>query len=157
MATNAKNSKNPEIPISDRLWAVLQMIRHDPSGERFGPQHYVFGDSFGKRIKSLAKPWGKARRKAKIEDFTFHDLRHQAASRRLEEGWALHEVQQLLGHANITTTRTYLNVITSGLQAAMKRSNELRFNLVANKDRQGPRLRCSVKQRDRTSYCYTKR
>ena len=39
-------------------------------------------------------------------DLRFHYLRHEAESRRHEEGWTLSEVQQLLGHANIKTTST---------------------------------------------------
>ena len=140
LATNAKSSRKREIPVSDRLWAILQMIRHDPSGRRFGPSDYVFGNTIGERIGSPKKAWGTAIRKAQIDDFTFHDLRHEAASRRHEEGWTLAEIQQLLGHANIKTTSTYLNVTTTGLQAAMKRSDEIRCNLVASEGTEEPRL-----------------
>ena len=140
LSTNAKSSRKREIPISDRLWGILQMIRHDPSGKPFGPHDHVFGNSIGERIKSPKKAWGTAIRKAQIEDFTFHDLRHEAASRRHEEGWTLAEVQQLLGHANIKTTSTYLNVTTTGLQAAIKRSDGIRCNLVASEDTKEPRL-----------------
>ena len=40
-------------------------------------------------------------RKDGIVDLRFHDLRHEAGSRFLEAGWPLHEVQYMLGHADI--------------------------------------------------------
>ena len=42
-AENTKNSTYKEIPISARLRAVLEMARHDPAGQLFGPHHYPFG------------------------------------------------------------------------------------------------------------------
>ncbi len=39
-----------------------------------------------------------------------HILRHTYATELLEEGFGIHEVQQLLGHSNITTTAVYAHV-----------------------------------------------
>ena len=48
------------------------------------------------------------------------------------------EVQELLGHATLEQTRTYLSVPVSGLQNRMKESDEAaRCNLVANGERSG--------------------
>jgi hypothetical protein len=38
----------------------------------------------------------------------------------LEAGWPLHEVQHMLGHANIEQTSTYLNATLQGLHRSMK-------------------------------------
>jgi site-specific recombinase XerD len=54
-------------------------------------------------------------------DLHFHDLRHEAGSRLLEAGWPLHHVKDMLGHTNIATTGTYLNVTTAGLAESMRR------------------------------------
>jgi integrase len=60
---------------------------------------------------------------AKIDeiDLHFHDLRHEAGSRRLEEGWPLHAVSVWLGHANIATTARHLNVKDDYLQELIER------------------------------------
>ena len=42
-------------------------------------------------------------------DLNFHDLRHEAGSRKLEAGWPLHAVSTWLGHSRIDTTSKYLN------------------------------------------------
>jgi integrase len=49
-------------------------------------------------------------------DLHFHDLRHEAGSRKLEAGFGLHEVSAFLGHADVTTTARYLNVKDGYLQ-----------------------------------------
>lgn len=41
-------------------------------------------------------------------------------SRWLEGGWPIHHVKEMLGHANIGQTDTYLNVGRMGLHESMK-------------------------------------
>lgn len=51
----------------------------------------------------------------------FHDLRHEAGSRKLEAGWPLHAVSRWLGHTKLTTTDTYLNATTQLLHELNER------------------------------------
>ena len=55
-------------------------------------------------------------------DLHFHDLRHEAGCRTLERGWPLHHIQEMLGHANLSQTSTYLHAAEGGLQDSMRRS-----------------------------------
>jgi len=54
-------------------------------------------------------------------DLKFHDLRHEAGSRKLEAGWPLHAVSAFLGHGDVTTTARYLNVKDDYLQELIER------------------------------------
>jgi integrase len=67
-----------------------------------------------------------------VIDLLFHDLRHEAGSRWLESGMPLHHIKELLGHANISQTDTYLNAGRLKLQESMKRFDASRGKPVAN-------------------------
>lgn len=93
-----------------------------PASRQPHPPHaFVFGDTIGRKIADPKKQWRKCCREAGIIDLHFHDFRHEGASRLLEAGWPLHYVQAMLGHANTSTTSTYLNVTLRQLHESMKR------------------------------------
>lgn len=133
----------------------MELAKADPTGEDFAADKFVFGTVTGdqagdiKRAREtcVLKAHGQApawnERKALTEasrealraiDLTFHDLRHEAGSRLLEGGWPLHNVAQMLGHANIAQTSTYLNATRVGLQDAMRRLDAARCKPVAKEE-----------------------
>ena len=120
-AEKAKDGETRHLPISPRLKGVLEMVRHDPDGEQHKPDAYVFGDAIGGKISDPKKAWQRCCRDAAVSDLHFHDLRHEAGSRLLEAGWPLSHVQAMLGHADISTTSTYLNTTVSHVMDSMTR------------------------------------
>jgi integrase len=151
-AENAKSREARAVPISPRLRAVLQMVRNDPDGEPHKPLAFVFGDVTGGKVESPKKAWetlvlkahgiapewhekkklsAASRAQYAAVDLHFHDLRHEAGSRFLERGWPLHHVQAMLGHAQASTTSTYLNVTGHHLQESMRRFNSAPLQTVA--------------------------
>ena len=76
----------------------------------------MFGNAVGEPISCrLANRWWTATcAKAQVTDLTFHDVRHEFGSQRLEAGCELHEVQPTFGHTNIKRSSTYLNATTKG-------------------------------------------
>jgi integrase len=107
----------------------------------------VFGDALGLQVKTTKKAWHTALLKAhgyKLEwgswgklspqsraalqriNLHFHDLRHEAGSRLIEAGWPVHHVQEMLGHADLKQTSTYLNATLSGLKDSMRNTDEAR-------------------------------
>ena len=135
LAITAKDNEDRILPISARLRAVLEMARHAPAGQVLGPEAYVFGSAVGERTKSIKTVCRTVCRKAKIRDLRFHDLRHEAGSRFLEAAWPLHQVQYMLGHADIKSTSTYLNVTLPSLHQSMRefdQSRQVCTNLAQN-------------------------
>lgn len=127
----AKDGEDRILPISSRLAAVLEMAKTDPAGKEYGADAFVFGE-LGLQIDSPKRAWKTACDKAKITDLRFHDLRHEAGSRLLEAGFGLHQVREMLGHASLSQSSTYLNAGRMGLREAMKRVDAARCNPVAS-------------------------
>ena len=58
--------------------------------------------------KSLAGMWGEYRRKAGVPDFAIYDLKGKGATDMYTSGVPLELIQDLCGHASITTTEIYI-------------------------------------------------
>jgi TRAP-type mannitol/chloroaromatic compound transport system substrate-binding protein len=56
---------------------------------------------------NLNPAWAAIRKHAALPDVRLHDLRHSFASFLVNAGRSLYEVQELLGHASVTTTQIY--------------------------------------------------
>jgi integrase len=102
------------------------MRQHDPAGEAFPPEAYVFGDEVGGRIKSVQTAWRNACEAIGLVGFQLRDLRHEADSRFEEAGIPITYVSKLLGHTNLTTTSRYLNIHRRELHRMMQRFEESR-------------------------------
>jgi integrase len=70
----------------------------------------------GEPIRQVStRAWYKALKRAGIEDFRCHDLRHKFASLMISNGEDIVRVSRLMGHANASIT---LNVYSNLLRAS---------------------------------------
>jgi integrase len=141
-AEKAKTRTTRHIPISPTLRGVLELLQHDPKGDPHPPTAFVFGNPTGDQVAFPKKAWetavlrahgyqpkwskggklsAESREALRTIDLHFHDLRHEAGSRLAERGWPLHQVQEVLGHADLKQTSTYLNATVQDLHASMER------------------------------------
>ena len=65
--------------------------------------------------------WQKALKRAGINDFRWHDLRHTWASWHVQNGTPLHELQQLGGWSNYETVLRYAHLSSEHLRVAAER------------------------------------
>jgi integrase/recombinase XerD len=91
------------------------------------PQRHLTRARFGQMIKELAIAAG-----IEPERVSPHVLRHSFASHLLAHGADLRSVQQMLGHADITTTQIYTHVLATRLKHLVERAHPL-----AQRRRQG--------------------
>lgn len=71
-------------------------------------------------ITALKDGFERARKKAGIEDFRFHDLRHSFATRLVQAGEDLLKVQRLLGHKTISMTQRYAHHSADSLRGSVE-------------------------------------
>jgi integrase len=119
--TETKSGKARQIPINDRLAEVFRGLRRN--NQLKSP--YVFCDSNGRRFHEVKRSFTSACRRAGIEAFRFHDLRHTFASQLVMKGVSLKAVQELLGHADIKMTMRYSHLSQAHLKDAVAVLNKI--------------------------------
>lgn len=97
-----KGHKSIKIPLSDKLLEVLNSIPKT--------SEYVFiNPQTGEPYNEITKSFNNACKKANIENFRFHDLRHTVATRLVERGVDIRTVQEIMAHSSIVTTQRYMH------------------------------------------------
>ena len=115
-----KSNKRREIPINVDLADLFKRIRK----RQHLTSKYVFTYS-GARVESIKTAFNAALRRASIDDFRFHDLRHTFASHFIMRGGDLKSLQELLGHADIKTTMRYAHLSKAHKEKAVNLLNGL--------------------------------
>jgi integrase len=112
----SKNGRARLIPMSHRVQTILARLTAD-----VGVGDYVFrsirNDS---RITDIKKAFVSACEDAKIENLTFHDLRHTWSSRAAEMGVPEHVRRDILGHSSKSMTDDYTHASPEEMEQAME-------------------------------------
>lgn len=111
---STKTGECRTVPLSPRVYALLMELKHEHEERlqtKMGPSTFIFC-----RQADPQKPiypteptrfMSKFVKRHNLPDVSPHDLRHTAATLALEAGANLKEVQQLLGHADPSTTMQF--------------------------------------------------
>ncbi len=132
LTVRGKGGRERLVPLNDAareaLAAHLAAMREDETSGK-GASPWLFPSSggepltrqrFGQELKALAVAAG-----IEPSRVSPHVLRHAFASHLLERGADLRTVQQLLGHADISTTQIYTHVIEERLRRLVEQHHPL--------------------------------
>ena len=120
-----KGSKERLIPVGKKAREALEVYVRTvrPRLAKGQVNDILFLSRFGKRLsrQSVWKIIKRCARQAKItKDIKPHTLRHTFATHLLEHGADLRSVQEMLGHADISTTQIYTHVDRERLKSVHK-------------------------------------
>jgi integrase len=110
-----KTSDTRHIPMNKEAFGVL-----DDWKKQSGDSQYVFPGQDGGRFEDVKSAWFKLLERAQIEEFRWHDMRHDFASRLVMAGVPLNTVRDLLGHADIKMTLRYAHLAPGTKAAAVE-------------------------------------
>lgn len=104
------------IPMSRRVRRVLERLcRDETCGE------YVFTSiRTGEKITDCKHGFMSSCKEAKIDNFTFHDLRHTWATRAGEMGTRTYIRRAILGHSSTSMTDDYTHATPEAMEEAME-------------------------------------
>lgn len=113
---SAKGGNERIVSLHDR---VLAELRETPPDKRRGA---IAGHPDGRCLshKTIGHVFDRWLRDAGL-DASAHKLRHTCATLMLKHGANIHEIQRMLGHADIRTTERYLHLSADDQHAAVRR------------------------------------
>lgn len=115
-----KNGDDRKIPMTPEAEEILRELKKD----HLGPKDLIFqSNKPGKRnqIISVRGAFEAAMRRAGIENFRWHDLRHSAAAFLAMAGATQGELMAILGHRSPVASKRYQHFNQSHLATVMKR------------------------------------
>jgi len=117
-----KSNRVRYIPLNDRIYELL-FNKKRKSGFLYVDETKkpINGKRLDRRLKSICK-------KAGLRKISWHVLRHTFASQLVMSGASLRAVQELLGHAEITTTMRYSHLTPSALKDTVALLDHKRIN-----------------------------
>ena len=123
-----KNRCDKVLPLPEYKDVVrLLKARYDEAGKPGRKGWLFWNPKTGKPIDRVDKAFKHCLRKAGIEDFRFHDLRHTFGTYMLLATSDLRTTGDLLGHKSQRMTQRYTHVLLEGKQAAMSKMSGVLF------------------------------
>ncbi len=122
---HTKAGKRRSIPLNEGALSALKVMAAIRA-EKSPSSPWVFIRGNGERVVSVRCGFTLACKKAGIDDFTIHDLRHTCAAHLISAGVALAEIRDLLGHSTIMMTERYAHLAPARVSDAVRVLDGLR-------------------------------
>ena len=119
---HTKNRTPRSVPLGHYALVVIQQWQHQQ-----GTLHGKVFPSGGQADLDCHKAWTTALRRAAINNFRFHDLRHTCASYLAMSGASLLEIADVLGHKTLQMVQRYAHLTEQHTQSIVERMNRAVF------------------------------
>ena len=125
-----KNGERRVVPIvGPALELVKRILECDyQASESFVFHHHGYPD----KSVCIRTAWVNSVKKAGVEDFTFHDLRHSAASYLAMSGASLIEIADILGHKSLEMVKRYAHLSEEHSASVVETMNKKIFFKLEN-------------------------
>jgi len=113
-----KNGEGRNLPLQGYAYDLVCEL----SKNRNIHNSYLFPSDYVCKPVDITKSWTTALKKACIDDFRFHDLRHSAASYLAMDGASITDIAEVLGHKTLQMAKRYSHLSeshTKGVVASM--------------------------------------
>jgi integrase/recombinase XerD len=123
-----KGAKERTVPVSQAFLRCLAeyLLRRDPDGPKPKPQDPIFLGNNRKAVASVTIQVNLKRYLLKAgldSSYTPHKLRHSFATHLLAHGADIRIIQELLGHADLSTTQIYTQVSSAQSADAYRKAH----------------------------------
>jgi integrase len=122
-----KNDERRAVAITGHALELLK----EPSRVRRIDSNFLFPSKINRRKPiNLRAPWEAALKRADVEEFRFHDLRHSAASYLAMNGASLAEIAEVLGHKTLQMVKRYAHLSEGHTASVVESMNNKIFGKV---------------------------
>lgn len=123
-----KNGEARAAPLAeDAFKAVVSLrdkVQKDHAGRLPVGQLLFPSDSVPNKPVEIRKAWDTCRKRAELDDFHFHDLRHTAGSLLAMSGASTREIAEVLGHKTMAMAKRYSHLTQKHLGAVVSTMNQ---------------------------------
>ena len=126
-----KNNQAHAVPFNDTAYGTLKRLHAERDVEFDSPYIFVHGRDArhaGKPVLDVKNAFHTALEEAGIENFTWHDFRHDYASRLVMAGVSLRAVAELLGHKGLRMVMRYAHLSPGYLSEEVKKLDTFCLN-----------------------------
>ena len=128
-----KTEKGYQAPLDKKTSEVLILWYEQTYAQHEGKGWVFPGKVPGKHITTVKNSWKSLLDAAGIEDFHWHDQRHDFASQHVMSGTDLYTVMELLGHTDPKMTKKYAHLAAEHKVSAAEKMAARREEILKKK------------------------
>ena len=123
-----KNGDARTSPLAEDAFKAVMVLRDKvkkDNADRVPANQLLFpSDTVENKPVEIRKAWETCRKRAELDDFRFHDLRHTAGSLLAMSGASTREIAEVLGHKTMAMAKRYSHLTQKHLGSVVANMNQ---------------------------------